>query len=222
MSNAGLRFRATRDLDIVLCIEALDREFGEAFWSFVHTAGYGQCEVAREGRRFYRFQNPSNDTYPEMLELFARTPDALVISVDSHLTPIPIGNDVSSLSAILLNDDYYRWIHDGRIELEGLPIVRAEHIIPLKARAWIDLRDRKKAGEKVDRRSIKKHKNDVFRLAQIVDPEYMASLPNTLDADMRKFVEEVALDRPDLKSLGIRTASFESLLDTVKSLYQLD
>ena len=30
MSDAGLAFRATRDLDIVLCLEALDREFAEA------------------------------------------------------------------------------------------------------------------------------------------------------------------------------------------------
>ena len=39
--------------------------------------------------------------------------------------------------------------------------------------------------------------------------------------DMRRFVEEVAADRPDLKSLGIRTASLGSLPDTAKSLYQL-
>ena len=61
----------------------------------------------------------------------------------------------------------------------------------------------------------------MFRLVQIVDPEYKVSLPMTIGDDMRRFVEEVAVDRPDLKSLGIRTVSFESLLDTLKSLYQL-
>ena len=30
-----LPFRATKDLDIVLQVEALDAAFGEAFWSFV-------------------------------------------------------------------------------------------------------------------------------------------------------------------------------------------
>ena len=37
MEEAGLEFRATKDLDIVLCIEALDREFGKAFWQFIQT-----------------------------------------------------------------------------------------------------------------------------------------------------------------------------------------
>ena len=35
MEDAGLNFRATKDLDIVLCIEALDAAFVKAFWAFV-------------------------------------------------------------------------------------------------------------------------------------------------------------------------------------------
>ena len=35
MSEVGVPFRATKDLDIVLCVEALDVEFAKAFWAFV-------------------------------------------------------------------------------------------------------------------------------------------------------------------------------------------
>ncbi len=42
MQDAGLDFRATKDLDIVLCVEALDAEFVEAFWAFVKRGGYKQ------------------------------------------------------------------------------------------------------------------------------------------------------------------------------------
>lgn len=35
MEEAGLEFRVTKDLDIVLCVEALDAEFVDAFWEFV-------------------------------------------------------------------------------------------------------------------------------------------------------------------------------------------
>jgi predicted nucleotidyltransferase len=35
MEEAGVAFRATQDLDIVLCVEALDKEFVKAFWAFV-------------------------------------------------------------------------------------------------------------------------------------------------------------------------------------------
>lgn len=33
MTAAGLEFRATKDLDIVLCIEAVDAAFVDAFWA---------------------------------------------------------------------------------------------------------------------------------------------------------------------------------------------
>lgn len=40
MEEAGLEFRATKDLDIVLHVEALTPAFGEAFWKFVEDGGY--------------------------------------------------------------------------------------------------------------------------------------------------------------------------------------
>src|SRR5712691_8163301 len=47
MEQAGLEFRATKDLDIVLHIEVLKPAFGTAFWEFVETGGYG-CGSAPE------------------------------------------------------------------------------------------------------------------------------------------------------------------------------
>lgn len=222
LTDAGLAFRATRDLDIVLCIESLDREFGRSFWSFVQDAGYGQQETSTGAKKFYRFQKPSNETYPEMIELFSRVPDAIIVSDESHLTPIPIDEEISSLSAILLNDDYYRWIQDGKIELQGVPLVGADHLIPLKARAWVELRERKRAGDRIDSRDIKKHKNDVFRLLQIVDPGKRHVLPDAIGTDMRRFVNEVQQEPPDLKSLGIKTFSLKSSMDIVNAVYGLE
>lgn len=45
----------------------------------------------------------------------------------------------------------------------------AAYLIPFKAKAWMDLTDRKFAGEHVDSKNIKKHKNDVFRLTELID-----------------------------------------------------
>lgn len=39
MTGAGLPFRATKDLDIVLYVEALDSTFVHAFWEFVRAGG---------------------------------------------------------------------------------------------------------------------------------------------------------------------------------------
>ena len=162
MDDAGVTFRATKDLDIVLCVEALDASFAEAFWAFVKAGGYQNQQRSTGKKVFYRFNEPEDKDYPFMLELFSRTPDMLVLGDDSHLTPIPIDEDASSLSAILLDEDYYQFLHQHKIEIESIPVVTQACLIPLKAKAWLDLGDRKEAGETVNSRDIKKHKNDVL------------------------------------------------------------
>ena len=121
LEEAGLRFRATKDLDIVLCIESLDAAFGRAFWEFVNAGGYEIRESTEGKGRFYRFQKPARGDYPAMLELFSRAPDLLSVAEGSHLTPIPLSDEVSSLSAILLDADYYGWIQAGKRMIGDLP-----------------------------------------------------------------------------------------------------
>ena len=41
-------------------------------------------------------------------------------------------------------------------------------LIPFKAKVWLDLKERKLNGDQVDSKNIKKHKNDVFRLALLI------------------------------------------------------
>ena len=106
MTAAGLAFRATKDLDIVLYVEALDAAFVQAFWEFVRMGGYEVQEKSTGEKQFYRFQKPTNADYPFMLELFSRQPDVLQVADGSHLTPLPVEEDASSLSAILLDNDY--------------------------------------------------------------------------------------------------------------------
>ena len=53
----------------------------------------------------------------------------------------------------------------------------AAYLIPFKAKAWMDLTDRKEAGEHVDSKNIKKHKNDVFRLTELIDLRSRLPLP---------------------------------------------
>ena len=77
MEEAGLEFRATKDLDIVLHIEALNPSFGEVFWRFVEAGGYEIRQASATGRPvFYRFQKPADERFPAMLELFCRAPMA--------------------------------------------------------------------------------------------------------------------------------------------------
>ena len=221
MDAAGAAFRATKDLDIVLCVEALDIAFVRAFWDFVRAGGYAMQEKSTGQKQFYRFQKPVRADYPFMLELFARVPDALEIAPGSHLTPLPMEDAVSSLSAILMDEEYYAFIRAGRTERDGLPVVGAEHLIALKARAWLDLSRRRANGEAVDGRSIKKHKNDVFRLYQIIDPERDPAAPDKVKSDLREFIAAVSVEGVDLAVLGVRVGSLDDVLSGLRALYRL-
>ncbi len=222
MGEAGLEFRATKDLDIVLCVEALDTAFVEAFWAFVRDGGYQVQERAEGDKQFYRFQKPKLENYPFMLELFSRSPDGLPIAQGSHLTPIPTAEEVSSLSAILMDAEYYGFIRSATRNIGDLPVVGPEGLIPLKARAWLDLTERKAKGEAIDSRDIRKHKNDVFRLYQIVDPETMLEIPDKVKADMAAFVTRMASEGVDLKAPGMPKADLESILANLRKLYRID
>ena len=222
MEEAGLEFRATKDLDIVLIVEALNASFARAFWAFVRAGKYQAQKNATGEKRYYRFQKPENDEYPFMLELFARKPDKLDLAEGAHLTPIPVNEEISSLSAILLDDAYYAFLYSGKRTIEDIPIVGPEHLIPLKARAWLDLTRRKEAGDAIDAKSIAKHKNDVFRLYRVIDPAFKTDIPKDIRADMGAFLDAMGSESVDLKNLGIKGQGLDSILSELRRLYVYD
>ena len=220
MGKAGVEFRATKDLDMVLCIEALDISFAEAFWEFVKAGGYQNQQRSMGKKIFYRFNDPEDKSYPYMLELFSRTPDTLVLGDDSQLTPIPIDEDVSSLSAILMDEDYYHFLHEHKIEIDSIQVVTEACLIPLKAKAWLDLSMRRDAGESVDSKSIKKHKNDIFRLFQILSPELRIRLPDTVSVDMQQYLDVISEESDlSLKQFGLAGLSVLDVVTTLRKIY---
>ena len=129
--------------------------------------------------------------------------------------------DISSLSAILLNEDYYSFLLHGRIRVDEITVLDVPYLIPFKAKAWIDLSDKKAAGESVDSKNIRKHKNDVFRLTELLDENQarLPFIPDTVRNDMRMFVERMADEAVDLKQLGILDKTKEAILEQLMEIY---
>lgn len=63
MADAGLDFRQTADIDMVLTVEALTTEFANAFWEFINHGGYQARQRSNGKPEFYRFVNPTNPSY---------------------------------------------------------------------------------------------------------------------------------------------------------------
>jgi hypothetical protein len=195
MAEAGLEFRATKDLDIVLHMEALTPAFGAAVWAFVDRGGYEIRQASETGKPvLYRFQKPASAEFPAMIELFCRAPEGIQIAPGAHLAPISFAEVVASLSAIHLDNEYYGFIMNGRRNVDGLPWIGAEQLIPLKGHAWLDLVARRAAGEEVDTRNIRKHGNDVIRLAQLLAPDVHVPVAPRIANDLDRFLTDLAHD----------------------------
>lgn len=194
MDEVGLDFRATKDLDIVLVVEALDSAFAARFWDFVEAGDYEIRQSSEGAKVLYRFQKPKAGGYPAMLELFSRAPEGLKLGGNAHLTPLPIDEAAASLSAILLDESYYEFLKSMVREAGGIPVLDEAAIIPFKARAWLDLTRQRAEGSQVDEKNIRKHRNDVARLLQLLSQEARYELPGPVADDMLAFVENALIE----------------------------
>lgn len=211
-----VNFRATRDLDMVLIVEALTPEFGERLWKFIVDGKYRNKATNGENPQFYRFDKPEDDTFPKMIELFCRSDFELKNA--KGITSIHIDDEISSLSAILLNDDYYKVLLSGKVIRTSLSVLRPEYIILFKAKAYLDLKMRSDSGEKVDSSDIKKHKKDVLRIAAELILEKVEDLPITVNDDIHSFIESLEqepFDQNSLKRYGLKNEDVVNLLKQV-------
>jgi hypothetical protein len=201
MEESGQQFsRTTKDLDIVVIVDALTPEFIERFWQFVKEGKYQTQQKSNTTKQFYRFKKPETPEYPIMLELFSRMPDFLRERDIGELRAIPLAEDVSSLSAILLDDDYYNLIKNNR--KDGVIWVDATALIPLKAKAWLDLSARKRVGEQIDSADIRKHLRDVLRLISTLPTDYKYTLPSSIAQDMQQFLDQAKGESVDPSGLN--------------------
>ena len=221
-------FRGTKDLDIVLIIEVVYPAFVAAIHAFREEGGY-EIEKRDNGtQRLYRFRRPKNPEFPKELEFFSRKPDVFDLGAGQRVVPIPSDGDYHSLSALLMDEAYYSLIREHHVVQDGLPIASATALIPLKARAWADLSQREKNGEKIDSRDIKKHRNDVFQLAATLPGEPGPELPSTIQDDLRAFLEAFPEDSKDwngiresLKDSMARGISIAGLRSAIQQYYRL-
>lgn len=217
MDEAGIDFRATKDIDIVLLIEEINADFAQCIWGFIKAGNYQNLEKSRESKQYYRFMKPGNDDFPYMIELFTRKSDLMQNRIDSKFTPLHFGNYISSLSAILLDEDYYNLLKSNKIVIEGISVAGTESLILLKAKAFIDLSKRKEEGDPIDSKDIKKHRNDVLRLSQLLSQDQRISITDKLKSDFVEFIDALSDDNNiDLNQLGIKNVRIKDVISRLR------
>ena len=209
LDEVSLPFRVTKDLDIILVVEALSEDFVKHFWKFIEEGKYEIQQRSDGTPRVYRFIKPGQEDYPFQVEIFSRKPDISGDFDKAHLVPIPLGEDLSSLSAILMNEVYYSLVKSNSEDFDGLHLAKPAALICLKAKAFLDIKQRldnkdwANGNEKSNlERDYKKHRNDIIRTTLILTEKDKIKLEDPLKEDIQKFIEFAQADPPDYKILA--------------------
>ena len=226
IDDAGFTPRATKDIDIILVVEALSADFVKQFWKFIKDGNYERRENSADERKYYRFMKPQNNDFPLQIELFSRVPDLIELDEDIHLTPIPVDEDLSSLSAILLSDDYYHYMIKQSTLENGIHYANIEALICLKAKAFIEITERIAIGSKEDTKQLRKHKTDIFRLTVTLTSNDSFELPENIKTHLQAFADIIANELPDnaiFKEMGLRNTDVEQVFkQLIKSFKLID
>lgn len=208
--------RKTKDIDMVLVLEHLDKEFIDAFWSFIK-AGHYKCATRKdkEGQKKYVLYSfyDSLLEYPAQIELLSRPVEGLG-NPENHNIEAIIMDDASYLSAIILEPDYYDYLIGHTEEKNGLRYASVDSIICLKVLAYLNLREDKRNGKHVNDDDFKKHRRDVVMAAASLAVGDDFAVPGTIRDSISRFIEAVNVDDGVRKSLRetLKLQS-ESLLD---------
>ena len=193
----------------------MDKEI--IFWDFIKDGDYRHISGSNGKPQFYRFDKPQVEGFPKMIELFSRTDFEL--REPAGITPVHVDDDISSLSAILLDDNYYQILLDGRVIENGYSVLRPEYLILFKAKAYLDLDNRKAQGEKVDSSDIKKHKRDVLRLTAEMVLNPVTNLPKSVYDDIHLFISKLVEEPYDQNSLKAYRVTTEQIVTRLESIF---
>jgi len=201
LESRGIDFRATKDVDMLIIIEAIDNEFLQAFWQLIRDGEYINRNIEETEKNFFRFSQPQADDFPAIIELFSRKPDGITLPEDFHLTPIPTDEQLSSLSAMLLHDEYYEFTLKNCEIHEGLMVANERALIVLKVKAYLNNLQRKAEGHQIQSNDIEKHKKDVLKLAATLASTDQVDCPNIIKEDISNYIH--LLEAEDFNVTGL-------------------
>ena len=226
LSRTAIQPRATEDIDMIVVVETLSDDFIRAFWQFIKEGGYKCGKRMRKNAEepvyeLYRFEN-GKEGFPIKIELLSKHPDVLGEPSGFHIEPIPAGEFLSSLSAIIMDDDYYQLTLVHSTLDDGLHIADFKALVCLKAKAYLNLMADREAGIHRNTKDIKKHRSDVMKLTA-GDPDPRAIVVGEKIArDIQEFVTIV--DVPELRqalkgSINVDDVLLDGYLNILRNNY---
>lgn len=225
LSDTDMRPRATDDIDMILVVEKMTKEYGNAFWQFIKDGEYKAGKREKDDKTptytLYRFTT-EKEGYPVKMELLSHHSDMLGEPSGFHIEPIPLSEDLSSLSAIMMDDDNYELTVANSAEQGGVRIATPTTLICLKARAYLNLLNDRANGKHVNSKDIKKHKTDVLKLIATASIPEPVAVPQSVYDSVMEYAESIEKELPSqsLQDALERDAdAIQAFVDTLKESF---
>jgi len=152
--------KATHDIDLVLLASRSEKMAGR-IKTYIREGGYTIQKGQQDRYFYYRFVDPQEEGYAREIELFASEEYEIELDEGQHITPIDPEEGIYSLSAIMLDREYFEMIKSNIEEINGIPYSNTLATMLLKMSAVYDLYYR-------DDDKWKKHRRDILKLTQIL------------------------------------------------------
>lgn len=105
--------------------------------------------------------------------------------------------------------------------VNNLPILKPIYLIAFKAKAHVDLTKKHSEGIHINERDLKKHKNDIFRLVQLLNQNETIEVEDSVKIDMQNFFDLIGNDSIDMKALKLNYSK-ETAIKMIKHAFRMD
>lgn len=227
LSDGLIQPRRTRDIDMVLVLENVGKDFIGAFWKFIKEGGYKFASRKNaEGEVKYVFYSFVGGIagYPSQIEILSKPVGGIGQPAEYHIEYIETDEDYSHLSAIILDTDYYAYLTTHFVIREGIRYASPDSLICLKALAYMNLSAERAVGRQVNSDDLKKHRRDVMMAVASLDPSDSFEVSAHIKEVLTSFVQAIAdpqISQSIAASLGVGVDYLGSLVEILESNFTI-
>lgn len=207
--------KATHDIDLVL-LTTSSIEMSQRIKQYVQEGKYEIQKGNKDQYHYYRFVKPEIEGFAKEIELFASNENDLKLDDSQRIIPIDPEEGLYSLSAIMLDPEYFEMIKNNVTMSVVAPCTNTQATIMLKMSAFFDLKAR-------NDNKWKKHRQDILKLSLLLTGEERLQMTGRMVEDFESFMThlEKDVDQKMIKTIlnGMVTVDKEHTLETLKKVF---
>ena len=188
--------KATFDIDLVLLTNN-SVELAQKIKQYITDGKYDIQVGKKDQYKYYRFNNPKEENFAKEIEIFASNENELKLDDGQRILPIDPEDGLYSLSAIILDPEYFEMIKNNVNKSTVAPCTNTQATIMLKMSAFYDLKKR-------EDNKWKKHRRDILKLSLLLTGEEEIKLVGRMKEDFDSFIQHLKeeLDQRTIKSFA--------------------